>query len=166
MKRIGMFRGMKLCADYKKMDAAQREALRAGRLHEMVAWARANSPYYAKLYERLPEQITLHDLPPVTKRELMAHWDEWLTTREVTLADVRAFMKNPDNIGRKLKGKYLVFTTSGSTGNPLIALCDTTANNVMGAINATRAYARAEDLRAFIRRGAKPSAFLPPGDFT
>ena len=62
MKRIGMFRGMKLCADYKKMDAAQREALRAGRLHEMVAWARANSPYYAKLYERLPEQITLHDL--------------------------------------------------------------------------------------------------------
>lgn len=165
MKRIGMFRGMKLCADYKKMDAAQREAFRAGRLHEMVAWARANSPYYAKLYERLPEQITLHDLPPVTKRELMAHWDEWLATREVTLADVRAFMKNPDNIGRKLKGKYLVFTTSGSTGNPLIALCDTTANNVMGAINATRAYARAEDLRAFIRRGGKTVGVFATGGF-
>ena len=43
----------------------------------------------------------------------------------------------------------MVFTTSGSTGNPLVTLCDDTTNNVMGGIAACRSYARKEDLKAF-----------------
>lgn len=42
------------------------------------------------------------------------------------------FMHDKDNIGRKWQGKYMVVTTSGSTGNPLVMLCDKTVNNVDG----------------------------------
>lgn len=64
-------------------------------------------------------------------------------------------MADKANIGAKLNGKYLVFTTSGSTGNPLVAVCDPTANSVMGAVSAVRSFARKEDLTAFVKRGGK-----------
>ena len=34
--RIGLLRGMRLCAQYRKMDEAQRVALQEKRLREMV----------------------------------------------------------------------------------------------------------------------------------
>ena len=65
------------------------------------------------------------------------------------------FMYDKDNIGRKWQGKYMVATTSSSTGNPLVMLCDKTVNNVMAAVSASRSYARKKDMSAFIRKGGK-----------
>ena len=155
MKKIGIFKAMKLCGDYEKMGAEEREALRRQRLRELVAHARENSPYYRALYRDLPENVTLTDLPATDKKTLMDNWNDWVCDRELRLEEVEAFLQNTDNIGRWLKKKYLVFTTSGSTGTPLIAVCDRTANNVMGGIAACRSYARKEDLKAFMKRGGK-----------
>ena len=155
MKKIGILKAMRLCAAYEKMDAAQREALRERRLRALVAHARENSPFYKELYRDLPEDFRLSDLPPTDKRTLMASWDDWVCDRELTLAEVEKFMEDSGNIGAWLKGRYLVFTTSGSTGNPLVAVCDRTANSVMGGISARRSFARKEDMAAFIRRGGK-----------
>jgi phenylacetate-coenzyme A ligase PaaK-like adenylate-forming protein len=124
--KIGMLRAMAQCVQYKKAAASEREALRSERLKTMVAWARENSPYYAELYRDIRPDYSLSDLPPVNKVDLMAHWDEWPTDRAVHLADAEAFMRDLDHIGRKWLGKYILFTTSGSTGNPLTALCDST----------------------------------------
>jgi phenylacetate-coenzyme A ligase PaaK-like adenylate-forming protein len=85
----------------------------------------------------------------------MQHWNDWICDRDLTLEEVERFMEDKNNIGRKLKGEYLVFTTSGSTGNPLVSVCDRTANNVMGGISACRSFARKEDLKAFFLRGGK-----------
>lgn len=59
----------------------------------------------------------------------------------------------------------MVVTTSGSTGNPLVMLCDKTVNNVMAAISASRSYARKEDLSAFIRKGGKSMGVYADGGF-
>lgn len=158
MKRIGIFKAMALCHDYEKMDVSKRESVTQKRLHEMVDWARKNSPYYARLYRDLPEDYSLTDLPSVNKRQLMENWNDWITDRDLTLSEVEKFMENPDNIGRKIKKKYLVFTTSGSTGNPLVSIYDNTANHVMSGIAACRSYARQEDLKAFFKRGGKSIA--------
>ena len=155
MKNIGMLKAMKLSRDYQKLDIGQREALRRQRLDEVVYWAKKMSPYYAKLYKDIADDFTLADLPAVNKRDLMASWDEWIADRGLTLTDVNLFLKNMDNVGRKLNNKYLVFTTSGSTGNPLVCICDKTTNNIMGAVNALRAIARKEDMKAFIARKGK-----------
>lgn len=163
--KIGMLAAMRQCSKYSKMNTAKRLALQEARLHRMVLWAKENSPYYKCLYSHLSDNFRLSDLPPVNKLELMAHWDEWITDRTITLKQVNTFMENPDNIGRKLENKYLVFTTSGSTGNPLVALCDNTTNNVMGAINATRSFARKQDMKDFILRGGKTIGIFANGGF-
>lgn len=155
MKKIGIFKAMKLCKDYEKMSAEEKQAIRRKRLEEIVVYAKENSPYYKKLYQGVSDNFALSDLPPTNKRTLMENWNDWVCDRELTLADVEKFMEDTDNIGRKLNKKYLVFSTSGSTGNPLIAVYDKTANNVMGGIAAGRSYARKEDLMAFMKRGGK-----------
>ena len=155
MKKTGIFKAMKLCRDYEKLGEEERKALQRERLKEIVEWARENSPYYAGLYQNLSENFKLEDLPMVNKRELMENWNDWITDGNLTLEEVEKFMEDTGNIGRKIKNKYMVFTTSGSTGNPLVAICDDTTNNVMGGISACRSYARKEDLRAFMKRGGK-----------
>jgi len=162
---ISMFKAMRLCSQYQKMNEEERTTLRDKRLRKMVEWARKSSPYYARIYKDLGEDFQLCDLPPVNKLDLMAHWDEWVTDKTITLSEVNEFMSNLDNIGRKFKGKYLVFTTSGSTGNPLIALCDNTTNSVMSAVNAVRTFARKKDMSAFIRRGGKTIGVFATGGF-
>ncbi|MEG0397295.1 MAG: phenylacetate--CoA ligase family protein, partial [Oscillospiraceae bacterium] len=163
--KIGMFKGMRLCAKYQKTSEVNRAILQEERLHKMVLWAKENSPYYAQHYKNIGTDFNLSDLPPTNKVELMAHWNEWITDKEISLAQVNEFMSDIDNIGRKLNGKYLVFTTSGSTGNPLVALCDSTTNNIMGAVNAVRSFARKKDMRAFIKRGAKTIGVFATGGF-
>lgn len=155
MRRVGIIKAMLLCWQYERSGAERRDAIRATRLRELVDHARKHSPYYQELYRELPEHYAFADLPPTDKRTLMDHWDEWVCDRELTLADVERFMEDKGNIGAKLHGRYLVFTTSGSTGNPLVAVVDGTANNIMGGISAFRSFARKKDLLAFVRRGGK-----------
>lgn len=155
MKRTGIVKAMLLCRQYEKADAEQREAIRARRLRDLAAYARQHSPYYRELYRDVSEDFALSDLPPTDKRTLMARWDDWVCDRELKLADVERFMADKNNVGAKMNGKYLVFTTSGSTGNPLVAVCDPTANSIMGGVSAVRSFARKEDLAAFVRRGGK-----------
>ena len=155
MKRIGILKAMKLCRDYEKLSAEERQEIREKRLEAIVEHARKNSPYYRKLYQELPESFCLSDLPHTDKKNLMQNWNDWVCDRELRLREVEKFMEDTDNIGRKFKKKYLVFTTSGSTGHPLVSIYDKTANNVMGGICACRSYTRKEDLLAFIKKGGK-----------
>ena len=155
MKKIGIFRAMKLCKDYEKMSPMKQQELQKKRLEEIVEYARKNSPYYKELYQNVPKSFGLTDLPKTDKKTLMENWNDWVCDRELTLEEVEKFMEDTDNIGRKLKNKYFIFTTSGSTGNPLISVCDKNANNIMGGISACRSFARKEDLIAFMKRGKK-----------
>lgn len=110
------------------------------RLRDIVAYARAHSAYYGRLYRAVPEPISeLAQLPAVTKPELMSHFDEWVTDPVVTKAQVEAFLADPDNIGRDFLERYVVCTTSGATGIPAILLHDRTAlviYNVLGYVRA------------------------------
>ena len=77
-------------------------------LSEMVAFARANSPYYHRLYEHLPQRVQDPAmLPVVGKQTLMLHFDDWVTDREVTIETVRAFVNSPDLVGERFLGKLL-----------------------------------------------------------
>ncbi|MBR5520738.1 MAG: phenylacetate--CoA ligase family protein [Oscillospiraceae bacterium] len=165
MKKTGLFKAMKLCMDYKKAGETEKRNIRQKRLDDLISHARENSPYYSNLYCNLPQDASFSDLPPVNKKDLMENWNDWVCDRNLTLAKVEKFMEDKDNIGRWLDNKYLVFTTSGSTGNPLVAVYDKTANNIMGGIAACRSYARKEDLKAFMKRGRKSMAVFADGGF-
>ncbi|MGP3931178.1 hypothetical protein [Nonomuraea sp. KM88] len=90
---------------------------RRARLAEAVAYARAHSPYYRELYEGLPDQVDDPALLPATdKKALMARFDDWVTDRQVTLEKVEAFVADPRLVGHPFCGRYLVVTTTGTSG--------------------------------------------------
>ncbi|MDO8681418.1 MAG: phenylacetate--CoA ligase family protein, partial [Acidobacteriota bacterium] len=89
------------------------EERQRGRLAEMVAYARAHSPYYRVLYKDLPDRVEDPTLLPVTnKKQLMARFDDWVTDREVTIEKVRAFIGKPNLIGERFLDTYTPLTTS------------------------------------------------------
>lgn len=108
MDKIEILQAIRLCSRYQKLSPVERKALQKQRLERLVFCAKRESPYFAKLYADVPENFSLADLPPTDKPTMMEHWDEWITDRDVTLAQVQAFMGGPDNIGRKFRGQYRV----------------------------------------------------------
>lgn len=95
------------------------------RLAEIVAYARASSPYYRERYRNLPGRVDDPTLLPVTnKKELMARFDDWTSDRDVTIEKVKALVNNPTRIGERFLGKYTVAITSGTTGSQGIFLMD------------------------------------------
>ena len=119
----------------RKGGAAAIAQRQRARLAEMVARARAGSPYCRELYQKLPQLVEDVSLLPVTtKKTLMARFDEWTTDREATLEKVRAFVDTPELIGERFLGKYTVATTSGTTGTRGIFLLDDRSMAVTGAL--------------------------------
>jgi phenylacetate-CoA ligase len=109
------------------------------RLARMADHARGHSRMYGELYARLPDfngDLTM--LPPVTKRQLMARFDDWLTDPAITRAALDAFIADPALIGYKFRDRYLVFTTSGSTGHPAILLQPPESVAVINALSFAR----------------------------
>ncbi|MBR3349645.1 MAG: phenylacetate--CoA ligase family protein [Solobacterium sp.] len=125
------------------------------RLKKLVKHARNHSPFYRNLYKDLKEDFTLSDLPFVTKTQMMEAFDDVVTDPRITMEKVAEFTADPDHIGRKVNGKYLVFKTSGSTGVPATVLYDDSSIDVSSAVAALRTFARKEDFRAFMKHGRK-----------
>ena len=141
------------------------ERIQQKRLKKLVEYARAHSPFYRELYADLGAHWTLSDLPPVTKPQLMARFDDVLTDRSVSMARVQAFTQDLDNVGRMLDGKYLVFKTSGSTGHPAVVLYDRGAVDVASAVAAFRTFARREDFKRFMAHGKKTAGVFADHGF-
>lgn len=165
MKKLGLMGAMVSTWRSGKLPREERLALQERRLWELVAYAKEHSPYYKELYREVGPDFHLTDLPPTGKQALMTHFDDWCTDRTITLDEVNSFMESPDNIGRLMGGKYLVFTTSGSSGNPSIVLYDRTANSVASALAVLRSYARGEDMKAFLKRGKKSAGLFAANGF-
>ena len=121
----------------EKIAAVQRK-----RLGSLVRFARERSPVYQKLYADIGDGFSLTDLPPVSKPELMAHFDDVLTDRSITMERIEGFTRDLENVGRMIDGKYLVFKTSGSTGNPAVVLYDRQNIDVSSAVGKSRTGSR------------------------
>jgi phenylacetate-coenzyme A ligase PaaK-like adenylate-forming protein len=107
-------------AAHEKWPRERLVAFQRERLAGLLAFARAHSPFYARLhrgYERAP----LHELPTVRKADLMACFEDVLTERRIRLADVRAHL-DASSGREKYLGRYRVVRTAGSTGEPAILL--------------------------------------------
>ena len=109
-------------------------AARDQRLRERLTHARTHSPFYRKRYRELPTDAPLSELPPVTKTELMASFDDWATDRAISWREVEAFLGSRSHIGQRFLGRYLVWTSSGTTGTPGVFLQDATALAIYDAL--------------------------------
>ncbi|MFO1324006.1 MAG: AMP-binding protein [Burkholderiales bacterium] len=105
------------------IEAAQRQ-----RFADLAAHARLHSPYFRRAWRHLPAgPIELADVPPTAKGTLMAAFDDWCTDRAVCRRDVDAFVGTRTHIGERFRDRYLVWTSSGTTGTPGIFVQDAAA---------------------------------------
>ncbi len=98
----------------------------ARRLRTMIEFARSHTRLYRQRCRHLPPAGALSpsDLPPLTKRELMADLEASLTDPRLTRARIDAFIADPLRVGQLLDNRYALWTSSGSTGEPAIFLHD------------------------------------------
>ena len=138
MKRIEREEAVRLCQEGERLSPEERERLTAERLRDLVAYARERSAYYKKAYRETGEDFRLSDLPPVTKKELMADYGAWVTDPQVTEDGVRAYVCGDEALEKLYLGKYTALTTSGTTGNPMPMVRDAYHNTIHGALIQTR----------------------------
>jgi pimeloyl-ACP methyl ester carboxylesterase/phenylacetate-coenzyme A ligase PaaK-like adenylate-forming protein len=135
------------------------------RLADLVAYARANSPYYRELYRKLPEQVDGPTLLPVTdKSKLMARFDDWVTDREVTREKVETFVADPGLVGHRFLDRYLVATTSGTSGVRGLFLLDERSMSMETALGSRAAsMLGAGDVIRVLARGGRTAIVTSPG---
>ena len=138
-----------------RLNQEQIKKLQYKRLKKLVEYARNNSLYFKELYAGIGDNFKLEELPITNKIEMMKHYDNWLTDSSITMQRIEEFTSDIENIGRMIDGKYLIFKTSGSTGNPATILYDKQNIDVASAVAAFRTFARKEDFKAFMKNGKK-----------
>ncbi len=107
------------------------------RFNALVRFARHQSPYYRRAYQALPDRdLDPCKLPVVTKRTLMANFADWVTDRAINLSAVNEFLADREHIGERYLDRYVVWKSSGSTGEPGIYVQDADALATFDALMA------------------------------
>jgi phenylacetate-coenzyme A ligase PaaK-like adenylate-forming protein len=111
----------------------------AERSRDLIDFARTHSPFYREAWGSLPQAgVTLEQLPVVNKRGLMARFDDWVTDRDVDRRNVERFLDDRTHIGELFLDRYVVWKSSGSTGEPGIYVQDAGALSTYDALLAVQ----------------------------
>ena len=122
-----------------RAPAASIAARRARRLGELLAAARRHSSIYRRLLEgRALDTLQLADLPVAHKAALMRDFDGWVTDPDLRLDGLRGFVADRRRIAEPYLGRYAVWESSGSSGEPAIFVQDAAAMAVYDALEALR----------------------------
>jgi putative adenylate-forming enzyme len=111
------------------------QSVREYRLDELVRYARRHSPLYRDAYRGVPDPISTPDsLPVMTKRDLMARFDDWVTDGAIHRRDIDVFLADRSNVGERFLDRYLVWKSSGTSGEPGIYVQDDDAISAYDAL--------------------------------
>ena len=120
-------------------DDAGLAARRKTRLDALVAAAARDSPLYRRMLRgRDTSTLPLQRLPIMHKARLMASFDDWVGDPELRLDALRSFVADPARIGEPFLGRYTVWESSGSSGEPGIFVQDVAAMATYDALEALR----------------------------
>lgn len=91
------------------------------RLQHLLAYCKRYSPWYQQRFKQLDvERVTLEnfcDIPPMTKADLMNHWDSIVTDRQLTLAQVENIIAQREpKQADTLSNQYNITVSGGSSG--------------------------------------------------
>jgi len=139
MKQLGYIRIFFQALIFPLLPYKKRKKIQKKRLKKLVRHVKSNSPYFARLYKDIGEDFNLSDLPITTKEMMMENFDDWITDSSINWMQVDEFKRDKSNIGHRIKNKYMVAETYGSTGYPATMLHDKTHQNVESVLSFLRA---------------------------
>jgi phenylacetate-coenzyme A ligase PaaK-like adenylate-forming protein len=110
------------------------------RSQALIAFARQRSSFYRELYASVPTlgPDRFDELPVVTKKMMMAGFDGFVTGSAPNLRALRHFLADPGQIGNPIGGRFAVWTSSGTSGEPGIFVHDAHALAVYDALQLFR----------------------------
>jgi phenylacetate-CoA ligase len=115
---------------------AARQQARLTRLLDVAV--QGSRVYRERLHGKSSGSMSLGTLPIVSRSELMARFDDWVTDPQLTLAQLRVFTADPQRIGETYLGKYLIWESSGTSHQPGVFVQDAQAMAVYDALEALR----------------------------
>jgi phenylacetate-coenzyme A ligase PaaK-like adenylate-forming protein len=118
-------------------SAAGISARQSRRLRALLERAARDSPLYRKIL-RGRREPALAELPVMRKQELMRCFDQWVTDPRLKLDELRRFVADPRRIGEPFDGRYIVWESSGSSGQPALFVQDSEALAVYDSLEALR----------------------------
>jgi phenylacetate-coenzyme A ligase PaaK-like adenylate-forming protein len=120
-------------------DAAALAARRERRLAALLAAAARGSAFYRQaMGGGDPRHVRLSDMPPVHKAELMRRFDDWVCDPRIEIDALRRFVADPARVAEPYLGRYVVWESSGSLGEPGLFVQDAAAMAVYDALEAMR----------------------------
>jgi phenylacetate-coenzyme A ligase PaaK-like adenylate-forming protein len=165
-----------------QMTPAQVHNLQQKRFRELLRHAHQHSPFYRRRYQGIDlERCSITDLPPLSKVDMMANYDNFPTDRSIQRAELENFMSDEANLGKYFLGKYVVCHTSGSQGQPALIVQEPEAGMVTMALQMARGNALKKSPLTAVQRLLRPArwalvtlkpdfypsgimfAYMPPG---
>lgn len=141
--------------------------LRDERLRSLLRYAKEHSPWHAKRLAHVdPERVSGDDLsliPPMTKTDLMDHWDEIVTDQGLTLDAVQEHLVGAiqTQVPALLHGRYIGVRTGGTTGSSAVIAWDLDAFRQAVMANLRHVAWQEHRLRRKIKRIAMITACNP-----
>lgn len=124
------------CARSSREAIAARQQFRLAKL--VATAARGSRLYRERLPIHSPETLPLRALPIIDKHELMDRFDDWVVDSKLKLADLRAFVAQPQRIAEPYLNTYLIWESSGTGHQPGLFVQDVHALAVYDALEALR----------------------------
>ena len=130
-----------VAADIVAASRASDSGLAARRERRLRALLEAASG--SPMYRGLPAVgdaagAVLANLPIVRKPELMRRFDDWVADPAIRLDALHRFVADPANIGAPFLDRYVVWESSGSSGEPAVFVQDAAAMATYDALEAIR----------------------------
>lgn len=119
-------------------SSAALNALQARRLNSLLASAARSSPLYKEILHSRQGANQLQDLPISHKADLMQQFDRWVTDPCLRLPELQRFVEDASRIADPFGGRYVVWESSGSSGEPGLFVQDGYAMAVYDALEALR----------------------------
>lgn len=102
-----------------RLSREQLEAQQLRKFRRFVGYVQKRSPYYRKIIEErgiVPATCVPADFPVLTKRDVMANFDDIVTDRRITRERVLDFLAKSKDPGELFEDEFHVLHTSGTSG--------------------------------------------------
>lgn len=114
-------------------------ARRTRRLSDLLRRAARDCPLYRRMLAGWDlSRVQLSDLPVMRKADLLRRFDEGVTDPRLRLDELRRFTADVSRIAEPYLGRYVVWESSGSSGEPCIFVQDAAAMAVYDALEGLR----------------------------
>ncbi len=121
---MGLLRTIFYCLKLRHHDKLSPERIQTfqqKKLRRIVRFAKKKSPFFAEHYRDVDPDapgFSVRDLPPTTKELLMENFDRVVTDRRLELEPVMEWVRSSERVGQWYKKRFVLITTSGTTGAP------------------------------------------------